>query len=200
MAVEHTNKLPPEEYNVRTTFDRQNAKRQRISEPAPQDSCLTSTSDNANVQSSILMIVSQEATVSDERKKTEEALGLLAEMVVLFCEKQMFLPLLRAFELFLPLCPLLSLIRSLQVKPLFCSLLIKKFSAVELVALFTENTYFFCYLLRIKIQFYMDGDHFFFLFLELVPFLDKSTLSKSFLHSNYISISNILLINKMLLD
>lgn len=146
------------------------------------------------------MIVSQEATVSDERKKTEEALGLLAEMVVLFCEKQMFLPLLRAFELFLPLCPLLSLIRSLQVKPLFCSLLIKKFSAVELVALFTENTYFFCYLLRIKIQFYMDGDHFFFLFLELVPFLDKSTLSKSFLHSNYISISNILLINKMLLD
>ncbi|XP_078164792.1 spatacsin carboxy-terminus protein isoform X3 [Carex rostrata] len=114
LAVEHTNKLPPEEYNVRTTFDRQNAKRQRISEPAPQDSCLTSTSDNANVQSSILMIVSQEATVSDERKKTEEALGLLAEMVVLFCEKQMFLPLLRAFELFLPLCPLLSLIRSLQ--------------------------------------------------------------------------------------
>lgn len=89
------------------------------------------------------MIVSQEATVSDERKKTEEALGLLAEMVVLFCEKQMFLPLLRAFELFLPLCPLLSLIRSLQVKPLFSSLLIKKFSAVELVALFTENTYFF---------------------------------------------------------
>lgn len=146
------------------------------------------------------MIVSQEATVSDERKKTEEALGLLAEMVVLFCEKQMFLPLLRAFELFLPLCPLLSLIRSLQVKPLFSSLLIKIFSAVELVALFTENTYFFCYLLRIKIQFYMDGDHLFFLFLELVPFLDKSTLSKSFIHSNYISISNILLINKMLLD
>jgi hypothetical protein len=31
------------------------------------------------------------------------------------CEQQLFLPLLRAFEMFLPSCSLLSFIRSLQV-------------------------------------------------------------------------------------
>lgn len=119
MAVEHTNKLPPEGYYAKTSFDRQNPKRQRTSEPPAQDPSSTSSSDNSAVQSSILMMVSRETTDSDERNKTEDALNLLAEMVVLFCEKQMFLPLLRTFELFLPLCPLLYLIRSLQVKICF---------------------------------------------------------------------------------
>jgi spatacsin len=115
LAVEHTNKLPPEGYYPKCSFDRENAKRQRIS-GSPQDPSLNSYSDSSKVQSSILMMVSQETTVNDERNKTEDALNLLAEMVVLFCENQMFLPLLRAFELFLPLCPLLCLIRCLQVK------------------------------------------------------------------------------------
>ncbi|KAJ3701358.1 hypothetical protein LUZ61_005063 [Rhynchospora tenuis] len=114
LAVEYTNKLPPESYNFKTSFDRQNAKRQRISEHSSKDSIPASSSDNASVQSSILMLVSQATTANDESEKTEEALNLLAEMVVLFCEKQVFLPLLRAFELFLPLCPLLCLIRSFQ--------------------------------------------------------------------------------------
>lgn len=39
----------------------------------------------------------------------------LSKMVAVLCEQHLFLPLLRAFEMFLPSCSLLPFIRALQV-------------------------------------------------------------------------------------
>ena len=49
----------------------------------------------------------------------DERLASLSNMVAVLCEQQLFLPLLRAFEMFLPSCSLLSFIRSLQVSSIF---------------------------------------------------------------------------------
>lgn len=45
----------------------------------------------------------------------DEWLASLSNMINVLCEQYLFLPLLRAFELFLPSCSLLPFIRSLQV-------------------------------------------------------------------------------------
>ena len=46
----------------------------------------------------------------------DERLASLSSMVAVLCEQQLFLSLLRAFEMFLPSCSLLSFIRALQVR------------------------------------------------------------------------------------
>lgn len=45
----------------------------------------------------------------------DDVAGLLSRMVAVLCEQRLFLPLLRAFEIFLPSCSLLPFVRALQV-------------------------------------------------------------------------------------
>lgn len=46
---------------------------------------------------------------------SDEVSVSLSKMVSVLCEQQLFLPLLKAFEIFLPSCSLLPFIRALQV-------------------------------------------------------------------------------------
>ena len=57
------------------------------------------------------VVVLQAKSSSD----TDEGLSHLSNMVAVLSEQRLFLPLLRAFEMFLPSCSLLPFIRSLQV-------------------------------------------------------------------------------------
>lgn len=56
--------------------------------------------------------VDQDEKVSND---SDEVAGSLSRMVAVLCEQHLFLPLLRAFEMFLPSCSLLPFIRALQV-------------------------------------------------------------------------------------
>lgn len=46
---------------------------------------------------------------------SDEVVKSLSQMVAVLCEQQLFSPLLRAFEIFLPSCSLLPFVRALQV-------------------------------------------------------------------------------------
>lgn len=65
--------------------------------------------------------VKEEGKMVQERQRisvsydSDEAPSSLSKMVSVLCEQQLFLPLLRAFEMFLPSCSLLPFIRALQV-------------------------------------------------------------------------------------
>lgn len=58
-------------------------------------------------------------SVEEERKielhDSDEGHVSLSKMVAVLCEQHLFLPLLRAFEMFLPSCSFLPFIRALQV-------------------------------------------------------------------------------------
>lgn len=56
--------------------------------------------------------IAEYATVDRE---IGEGPASLSKMVAVLCEQQLFLPLLKAFEMFLPSCSLLPFIRALQV-------------------------------------------------------------------------------------
>lgn len=63
--------------------------------------------------------VAQGFMVEEDRKieicDSDEGQVSLSKMVAVLCEQHLFLPLLRAFEMFLPSCSLLPFIRALQV-------------------------------------------------------------------------------------
>lgn len=121
-AVEATNSLPAGNRVLTFHYNRQNAKRRRLMESMP----LTPVVVIGDVStSSATKSVAQGMVAEDERKadvvehinvsSDSDGPVSLSKMVAVLCEQQLFLPLLKAFEMFLPSCSLLPFIRALQV-------------------------------------------------------------------------------------
>ncbi|XP_028112522.1 uncharacterized protein LOC114310657 isoform X1 [Camellia sinensis] len=128
-AVEATNSLPASARALSFHYNRRNLKRRRLMEPVPMDSMsmdpLASTASDVCVTGSANKIAAQGIIIEEESKnQAEEHIKVssdsgevpvsLSKMVVVLCEQHLFLPLLRAFEIFLPSCSLLPFIRALQ--------------------------------------------------------------------------------------
>lgn len=118
-AVEATNSLPAGSRTLTFHYNRRNPKRRCIMESVWGD---TSDAAITNVASSPLgaeVFFAQDVFVDEERKVDRHGSDVgpisLSKMVAVLCEQNLFLPLLRAFEMFLPSCSFLPFIRALQV-------------------------------------------------------------------------------------
>lgn len=124
-AVEATNALPSECRTLSFRYNRRNSKRRRLLDPSSDGSPIVSSNITPILMASMAVSVSEEIVSNEsetsaipEQSKVstdpDEALTSLSNMVAVLCEQHLFLPLLRAFEMFLPSCALLPFIRSLQ--------------------------------------------------------------------------------------
>ncbi|KAJ4966442.1 hypothetical protein NE237_018291 [Protea cynaroides] len=126
-AVEATKSLPAGSRTLAFRYNRRNPKRRRLivlisidpSAASPSNSFSTSGSGAFGI--SVVQDITPEDEKSlqvDEQTKvtidTDEGPASLSKMVAVLCEQHLFLPLLRAFEMFLPSCSLLPFIRALQ--------------------------------------------------------------------------------------
>lgn len=121
-AVEATNSLPTSARTITFHYNRKNSKRRRLLEPIPEDS-LTSAASQSSKGSDVSN--TQGVFFEEEKKKLGDEdtnfltggsmANSLSRMVAVLCEQHLFLPLLQAFEIFLPSCSLLPFIRALQV-------------------------------------------------------------------------------------
>lgn len=118
-AVESTNSLQAGSRALTIHYNRQNPKRRCIREPIPGD---LSASVNIDISTSPMgakAFAAQGFIVEEEGKielcDSDEGHVSLSKMVAVLCEQHLFLPLLRAFEMFLPSCSFLPFIRALQV-------------------------------------------------------------------------------------
>lgn len=134
-AVQATNSLPVGCRALIFHYNRHNPKRRRLMEPISVDP-LVVTADVSTTYGGARS-VAQGIIAEGERKleageyinvssDSDEGPVSLSKMVAVLCEQQLFLPLLRAFEMFLPSCSLLPFIRALQVCEL-CSHLLFQF-------------------------------------------------------------------------
>jgi len=125
-AVNATNALPVGDRVLTFHYNRQSPKRRRLITPISLDSSASAMSDISNTYIKERIFDSQGKTIEDEitaencgsvnaANVSDEGPASLSKMVAVLCEQQLFLPLLRAFEMFLPSCPLLPFIRALQV-------------------------------------------------------------------------------------
>ncbi|CAL0330002.1 unnamed protein product [Lupinus luteus] len=124
-AVNATNALPLSDRVLTFHYNRQSPKRRRLMTPISLDSSTSAISDIGSTSIGEKIFDSQDNT-TDDKKRVEnsgsidiasdsgEGPASLSKMVAVLCEQQLFLPLLRAFEMFLPSCPLLPFIRALQ--------------------------------------------------------------------------------------
>ncbi|GER35123.1 spatacsin, partial [Striga asiatica] len=117
-AVEATNSRPANARTIALHYNRKNSKRRRLLEPSPTDS-LASQSSDGSVISNIQGAICEDAEkLGDEDTKcstdSDSIANALSRMVAVLCEQHLFLPLLQAFEIFLPSCLLLPFIRALQ--------------------------------------------------------------------------------------
>ncbi|XP_051127140.1 uncharacterized protein LOC127248696 isoform X2 [Andrographis paniculata] len=121
-AVEATNSLSPGARTTAFHYNRKNSKRRRLSESIPQDSSSLAVSDiskvpgvstitGVNCQEEMDKLGDGDAIYSSDSDSMANA---LSRMVAVLCEQHLFLPLLQAFEIFLPSCSLLPFIRALQ--------------------------------------------------------------------------------------
>lgn len=124
-AVEATNSLPSGTKALTFHYNRQNSKRRRLLEPISRDPSAVAISDISNSPVGAQIFDSQDPSSKGERNvelgesinvssDSDEGPALLSKMVAVLCEQHLFLPLLRAFEMFLPSCSLLPFIRALQ--------------------------------------------------------------------------------------
>ncbi|CAK9137988.1 unnamed protein product [Ilex paraguariensis] len=124
-AVRATNSLPLSGRALAFHYNRRNPKRRRLMEPMSVDPVRTTVSDISATLSSTKIFAAQDTTAEEETKEqagehskvssdSNEVPVSLSKMVAVLCEQRLFLPLLRAFELFLPSCSLLPFIRALQ--------------------------------------------------------------------------------------
>lgn len=132
-AVNATNALPVGDRVLTFHYNRQSPKRRRLITPVSLDSSASAISDISSSSISEKIFDSQGKTMENDRKiehfgcinvpsNSDEGPASLSKMVAVLCEQQLFLPLLRAFEMFLPSCPLLPFIRALQVSQLIQNL------------------------------------------------------------------------------
>ncbi|KAK7399448.1 hypothetical protein VNO78_10630 [Psophocarpus tetragonolobus] len=124
-AVNATNALPVGDRVLTFHYNRQSPKRRRLMTPVSLDSSVSAISDMSRSSTNEKIFDSQSKTMENDRKAehfgcinvpgdSDEGPASLSKMVAVLCEQQLFLPLLRAFEMFLPSCPLLPFIRALQ--------------------------------------------------------------------------------------
>ncbi|CAL4895148.1 unnamed protein product [Urochloa decumbens] len=123
-AVEATNKLPGTCRSVEFRYNRKNPKRRRFLGASPEKFTTCFSLDSSCGPNSSATSYPADIDAHQERGKPsgetitsldiDGRLASLSSMVAVLCEQQLFLPLLRAFEMFLPSCSLLSFIRSLQ--------------------------------------------------------------------------------------
>ncbi|KAF3440484.1 hypothetical protein FNV43_RR18768 [Rhamnella rubrinervis] len=124
-AVEACNSLPAGSRTLTFHYNRRNPKRRRLMEPIAVDSSPAIISDIPSGPLGEKVLFSQSTIGEDERRvevneghnvytDSDEGPISLTKMVAVLCEQLLFLPLLRAFEMFLPSCSLLSFIRALQ--------------------------------------------------------------------------------------
>ena len=134
-AVNATNAVPVGNRVLTFHYNRQSPKRRRLITPVSLDSSASAISDISRTSTSEKIFDSQGKAVENDRKvehfgcvnvpsDSVEGPASLSKMVSVLCEQQLFLPLLRAFEMFLPSCPLLPFIRALQVRQLIQNLFI----------------------------------------------------------------------------
>ncbi|KAL8476787.1 hypothetical protein ACS0TY_029186 [Phlomoides rotata] len=121
-AVEATNSLPTSARTITFHYNRKNSKRRHLLEPIPEDS-LTSAASQSSKGSDVsntqgVFCEEEKEKIGDENTKFSTDCGSmgnsLSRMVAVLCEQHLFLPLLQAFEIFLPSCSLLPFIRALQ--------------------------------------------------------------------------------------
>ncbi|KAL7104527.1 hypothetical protein ACP275_08G250800 [Erythranthe tilingii] len=121
-AVEATNSLPASARTVTFHYNRSKSKRRRLVEPIPLD-YLSSTASKISTGSGLSNIQSVICEEENEKLSDEDTIfstdsdsmvNALSRMVAVLCEQHLFLPLLQAFEIFLPSCSLLPFIRALQ--------------------------------------------------------------------------------------
>ncbi|XP_059307984.1 uncharacterized protein LOC132059394 [Lycium ferocissimum] len=121
-AVEATNSLPASAKAPTVHYNRKNPKRRRLMEPESVHSLVFTMPDVRKADGNVRI---QDMTAGEECEKqvdqddkvsndSDEVAGSLSRMVAVLCEQHLFLPLLRAFEMFLPSCSLLPFIRALQ--------------------------------------------------------------------------------------
>ncbi|KAK6792105.1 hypothetical protein RDI58_011186 [Solanum bulbocastanum] len=121
-AVEATNSLPASANAPTVHYNRKNPKRRRLMEPVSVNSLIFTIPDVRKADGNVRI---QDMTAGEECEKqvdqdekvsndSDEVAGSLSRMVAVLCEQHLFLPLLRAFEMFLPSCSLLPFIRALQ--------------------------------------------------------------------------------------
>lgn len=121
-AVEATNSLPASAKAPTVHYNRKNPKRRRLMEPVSVNSLIFTIPDvrkadgNVRIQDMNAGEECEKQVDQDEKVSngSDEVAGSLSRMVAVLCEQHLFLPLLRAFEMFLPSCSLLPFIRALQ--------------------------------------------------------------------------------------
>ncbi|KAG8383430.1 hypothetical protein BUALT_Bualt04G0012400 [Buddleja alternifolia] len=121
-AVEATNSLPASARTIALHYNRKNSKRRRLVEPIPVD---TSALEASKISKGSGVSYTQGLIYEGEMEKlgdedtnfstdSDSMANSLSRMVAVLCEQHLFLPLLQAFEIFLPSCSLLPFIRALQ--------------------------------------------------------------------------------------
>ncbi|KAK4394130.1 hypothetical protein Sango_1883800 [Sesamum angolense] len=121
-AAVATNSLPASARTITFHYNRKNSKRRRLVGPIPEESlalAASQVSKGSGVSKTQGVIYDEEvAKLGDEDTKlSTDSNGMataLSRMVAVLCEQHLFLPLLQAFEIFLPSCSLLPFIRTLQ--------------------------------------------------------------------------------------
>ncbi|XP_023518582.1 uncharacterized protein LOC111782046 isoform X2 [Cucurbita pepo subsp. pepo] len=130
-AVEATNTLPAGCRSSAFHYCRKNPKRRRTMDSVSDDPSVIAISDNFSASRASTnvpgdSIVKEEGKIVQEPQRisvsydSDEAPSSLSKMVSVLCEQKLFLPLLRAFEMFLPSCSLLPFIRALQAFSQMC--------------------------------------------------------------------------------
>lgn len=124
-AIEANNFLPATARAQTLHYNRRNPKRRRLMESGPVGELTSKGSDVSTASSNTNISIDQHFTSGGENKEmadenkvsteSDEVFDSLSKMVAVLCEQRLFLPLLRAFEMFLPSCALLPFIRALQV-------------------------------------------------------------------------------------
>lgn len=76
---------------------------------------MSTSSGSTKTQGVIAKKENQDGEDVEVSAEVDDVAGLLSRMVAVLCEQHLFLPLLRAFEIFLPSCSLLPFVRALQV-------------------------------------------------------------------------------------
>ncbi|KAI7730053.1 hypothetical protein M8C21_020004 [Ambrosia artemisiifolia] len=123
-AVDANNLLPVTARAQTLHYNRRNPKRRRFMESGPIDTLTSKGSDASSASSNTSIFIDQGSIfggeskeITDENKvstESDKVFNSLSKMVAVLCEQRLFLPLLRAFEMFLPSCSLLPFIRALQ--------------------------------------------------------------------------------------
>lgn len=118
-AVEANNSLPVASRALTLHYNRRNLKRRRLMKDS---NTIDFSSTNLSVVQGVIsedIAIPKEESVKEDLKvsinSSSEVPDSLSKMVAVLCEQHLFLPLLRAFEMFLPSCSLLPFIRALQV-------------------------------------------------------------------------------------